>query len=151
MSASGKVDLARFFVEHGADMPAKDDHGTTPLHVAVGSRWATLDLMCFLVEYGANTTARDKDGSTPLHRNSFNGYMDVRAKSDADIIRNARCTALRFLPAHKEEDRQWGPRMATDKQVRWWQFKKHMHNEQIGMPFDIQCQTAKIDKKNLKL
>jgi len=136
-SVSGKVDLAHFFVEHGADTTAKDDHGTTLLHVAVSSRWATLDLMRFLVEYSANTTAQDKDGLTPLHRNSFNGYVDVHAKSDADIIRDARCTALGFPPAHKEEDRQRGPQMVTDKQVRWWQFKKHMHNEQIGMLFDI--------------
>ena len=56
-SASGKVDLACFFVEHGEDTPAKDDHGMTPLHVAVGSRWATLDLMHFLIEYGADMTA----------------------------------------------------------------------------------------------
>ncbi|KAI9457301.1 hepatocellular carcinoma-associated antigen 59-domain-containing protein [Russula earlei] len=49
----------------------------------------------------------------------------LRAKSDADIIRDARREALGLPPAPEEEDRQRGPRMATDEQVME-RFKKRM-------------------------
>jgi hypothetical protein len=52
----------------------------------------------------------------------------LRAKSDADIIRDARREALGLPPAaHDEEERHGprGPRMATDEQVME-RFKKRM-------------------------
>ncbi|KAH9983549.1 hepatocellular carcinoma-associated antigen 59-domain-containing protein [Russula compacta] len=49
----------------------------------------------------------------------------LRAKSDADIIRDARREALGLPPAHDEEERARGPRMATDEQVME-RFKKRM-------------------------
>jgi hypothetical protein len=51
----------------------------------------------------------------------------LRAKSDADIIRDARREALGLPPtAHDEEERgPRGPRMATDEQVME-RFKKRM-------------------------
>lgn len=52
----------------------------------------------------------------------------LRAKSDADIIRDARREALGLPPAaNDEEDRHSsrGPRMATDEQVME-RFKKRM-------------------------
>ena len=50
----------------------------------------------------------------------------LRAKSDADIIRDARREALGLPPAVEEEDRaRGGPRMATDEMVME-RFKKRM-------------------------
>jgi hypothetical protein len=49
----------------------------------------------------------------------------LRAKSDADIIRDAKREALGLPPAHEEDDRPRGPRMATDEQVME-RFKKRM-------------------------
>jgi hypothetical protein len=51
----------------------------------------------------------------------------LRAKSDADIIRDARREALGLPPSHshEDEDRPRGPRMATDEQVME-RFKKRM-------------------------
>jgi len=50
----------------------------------------------------------------------------LRAKSDADIIRDARREALGLPPAHEDDDnRSRGPRMATDEQVME-RFKKRM-------------------------
>jgi hypothetical protein len=50
----------------------------------------------------------------------------LRAKSDADIIRDARREALGLPPAHEDDDnRARGPRMATDEQVME-RFKKRM-------------------------
>ncbi len=48
----------------------------------------------------------------------------LRAKSDADIIRDARREALGLPPA-EEGDRSRGPRMATDEMVME-RFKKRM-------------------------
>ena len=49
----------------------------------------------------------------------------LRAKSDADIIRDARREALGLPPSVDEEDRARGPRMATDEMVME-RFKKRM-------------------------
>jgi hypothetical protein len=51
----------------------------------------------------------------------------LRAKSDADIIRDAKREALGLPPAHEEEGhgRSRGPRLATDEQVME-RFKKRM-------------------------
>ena len=49
----------------------------------------------------------------------------LRAKSDADIIRDARREALGLPPSHEGDDRPRGPRMATDEQVME-RFKKRM-------------------------
>ncbi|KAI0252050.1 hepatocellular carcinoma-associated antigen 59-domain-containing protein [Lactifluus subvellereus] len=49
----------------------------------------------------------------------------LRAKSDADIIRDARREALGLPPAPEEDDRARGPRMATDEVVME-RFKKRM-------------------------
>jgi hypothetical protein len=49
----------------------------------------------------------------------------LRAKSDADIIRDARREALGLPPSVEEEDRARGPRMATDEMVME-RFKKRM-------------------------
>ncbi len=49
----------------------------------------------------------------------------LRAKSDADIIRDARREALGLPPSVEDEDRARGPRMATDEMVME-RFKKRM-------------------------
>jgi hypothetical protein len=49
----------------------------------------------------------------------------LRAKSDADIIRDAKREALGLPPAHEEDGRSRGPRMSTDEQVME-RFKKRM-------------------------
>jgi len=84
------VDLARFLVEHGADVAAQDKQGFTPLHslssTAVpadivsfhyGERAVHVELAKFLVEHGADVAAQDEHGSTSLHLASKNGHVPV--------------------------------------------------------------------------
>jgi len=74
-SGEGHLDIARFLVDHGANVAAQGRNGATPLHVA--SLNGRLDLAQFLVEHGANTAAQDQDGWTPLHSASDRGHLDL--------------------------------------------------------------------------
>ena len=74
-SQQGHLDIARFLVEHRANLAAQDQFGSTPLHLA--SQSGHLDLTRFLVEHGANMSAQDQGGWTPLHQASFRGHLDL--------------------------------------------------------------------------
>lgn len=53
-----------FLVGHGANVNQGDDHGVTPLQLAVGLGWD--DGAVFLVEHGASTDVSNDAGETPL-------------------------------------------------------------------------------------
>jgi len=74
-SREGRLDVARFLVEHGANVAAQDQCGSTPLHEA--SERGHLDVARFLVEHGANAAARDEGGLTPLHQASYRGRLNI--------------------------------------------------------------------------
>ena len=57
---------ARWLVDHGADVYARDNMGWTPLHRAVNIGWA-LDVARFLIEQGADVNAKGNFGEAPLH------------------------------------------------------------------------------------
>ena len=62
----GRMDIAHFLVDRGADVSAADIHGETPLHVAAAV--GRMDIARLLVDRGADVTAADSRGETPLHR-----------------------------------------------------------------------------------
>ncbi|KAN0136167.1 Ankyrin repeat-containing domain protein [Lactarius tabidus] len=52
-------------IRHGADVTARDDSHSTPLHLA-SSKWSA-DTVGLLIQHGADVNAQNKDLSTPLH------------------------------------------------------------------------------------
>lgn len=75
-AAAHREDLARRFVDMGADSRARNRHGAEPLHYAAdgapglpewdpGAQAATI---ACLIEGGADPNAADRRGVTPLHR-----------------------------------------------------------------------------------
>lgn len=59
------IQVARFLIDQGADLEAKDDYEKTPLFEAVAR--GDLDLIKFLVDAGAATSVISSDGSNLLH------------------------------------------------------------------------------------
>ena len=60
-----KLETVQVLLEHDADVTARDDTHSTPLHLA--SSEGSLEITQLLVKYGAAINARDGNGKTPLH------------------------------------------------------------------------------------
>jgi len=60
----GRIDEAKFFLECGSDVNARDVFGSSGLGYAVGRR--SYDMVNLLIQWGANPKLKDKKGLTPL-------------------------------------------------------------------------------------
>jgi ankyrin repeat protein len=74
-SKKGHVEVARFLLEHDADVTAQNMFWQTPLHLASDEGHA--GVVGLLIERGADLTAQDEWGSTPLHLAAQYGYVEV--------------------------------------------------------------------------
>ena len=54
--------IAQILIDAGADIDAKTDYGSTPLHIAASQ--GSIDVMRILLQAGADPNARNKNGST---------------------------------------------------------------------------------------
>lgn len=54
-----------YLVDKGVGVNAKDNHGHTPLYIAV--RYSDLHMVKYLIKKGANVNTKDNEGDTPLH------------------------------------------------------------------------------------
>jgi len=84
---SGTVDDLRYFLkEKRADVNAKLDDGTTPLHLAASSEH--VEVVKILISKGANVNEKNDIGATPLHSAAFKGNIEIvkiLASAGADV------------------------------------------------------------------
>lgn len=62
---TNSVGFARLMIENGAHVDCKDEHGRSPLLVAITAR-NTEDMARFLIAHGADVNRANDDGTTPL-------------------------------------------------------------------------------------
>ena len=56
-----------FLIRHGADVTARDDTHSTPLHIASSKDKESALFVDLLIRHGADVNALNREGSTPLH------------------------------------------------------------------------------------
>lgn len=97
-AANGHIEVAKFLIDHGADIELKSTQGSTPLYLAVvGAHKAMLEL---LLDRGANIHGQSSSGTTPLHLASERGY---RAIVETLLVRGAdpnRLNREQLAPLH---------------------------------------------------
>ena len=74
------IKILKLFIQHGADVNAKDDEGLTYLFYN-----GTQKKFEFLIKNGANVNARDKNGCTPLHFYHDYHVTKILIDNDADV------------------------------------------------------------------
>ena len=60
-----KADIVQLLIRNGADVTARDDTHSTPLHLAASKRSA--ESVDILIQHGSDVNAKDANQSTPLH------------------------------------------------------------------------------------
>lgn len=66
--SSGKLDMVRLLLEHGADPNLRNNEGKAPIHTVCNWGGADPAKVQLLLEYGADVNAKTlEDGTTPLH------------------------------------------------------------------------------------
>lgn len=75
--------ILRLLIDQGADVNAKDNNGTTPLHIAAGQ--PRVEMAKMLIDHGADVRARTSSGSEPMHHVSSNEVLELLLSRGADI------------------------------------------------------------------
>lgn len=73
---AGHINIVRILIKHGADVNAKGDSLSTPLHSACQNPTRNdnlLQITKILIAFGANVNAQNAEQSTPLHECAFFG------------------------------------------------------------------------------
>ena len=69
------LEAAKWLINKGADLEAKEIVGWTPLHHA--ATVDAIDVARLLIDRGAKVDAKEKDGLTPLHYAAYGNSLQV--------------------------------------------------------------------------
>jgi ankyrin repeat protein len=110
---SGHAETAQLLIKHGADVHARDQSQSTPLHRCVV---AAIDgdgetPVRLLIEHGASVNAYDKNHQTPLHRVSSCDDPNVDSLrlllengADVDVEDDKGLTAFQIASANGHDE-----------------------------------------------
>jgi ankyrin repeat protein len=104
---NARARTVEILIRHGADVHARDEDNSTPLHLA--SSCGRANAIQLLIQHGADVTAPDKNGSTPLHLAS-DSYGPTSESIQLLIQHGADVTALDkndSTPLHLASSRGW--------------------------------------------
>ena len=110
-SRRGGAELARAFLDFGADVNSVQKDGRYPLHAAAKAGF--LETMELFLDRGARVDARDRQGETPLHHTLKGGrgadviaamQLLLEAGADIDAAGNAGATVLHRAAARRDGD-----------------------------------------------
>jgi ankyrin repeat protein len=76
-AANGHKGVVEFLLMNKADVKAKDNAGSTPLHQAAAAEGQRTDLVEILLAHDADVNAADKRGLTPLHYATLANNLEV--------------------------------------------------------------------------
>ena len=80
-SYSGKLEIVRVLLNHGAIANARNDRDETPLHQVLQGEYESqadgVHIAQLLLDRGVDVNARDKTGATPLHLASWCGKLEI--------------------------------------------------------------------------
>ncbi|KAH8834343.1 ankyrin repeat-containing domain protein [Flagelloscypha sp. PMI_526] len=76
-SMCGKLDVAQFLIEAGADVNAVGGEYGTPLQAAASAHWADVNMIRLLVQHGANVNTVGGEYGTALQAAMANGNLEA--------------------------------------------------------------------------
>jgi ankyrin repeat protein len=81
---NGNVEIAQLLLQNGADVNARSNNGSSPLHVAIKESNLHVDIVKLLLENGADVHAR-KNGETPLCLAALINYRLSDSNNDTPL------------------------------------------------------------------
>ncbi|NOR46379.1 MAG: hypothetical protein GQ534_12410 [Candidatus Delongbacteria bacterium] len=74
-AVNSKTEIAKFLIDFGADLNAKDKEGSSPLHNSAAK--SNYDISKYLIDKGADVNFKDMNDVTPLHFACMSGNLEI--------------------------------------------------------------------------
>jgi ankyrin repeat protein len=130
------ISMAKFLIDSGAMINAKDSDGGTPLHHLAFRKVQDSKIASFLVREGAYLDARDNSGFTPIHRAAEAGNLEIMSTLLEELSHNSREDAT---PSKAQTNKQvLSPNILTISQ------RLHFEDEKGQKPIHIAAAAGQI-------